>query len=126
MAVHVDVGDEWVVVRFTGVERLLTLKHGLELPVQAITAARVQPVPELKPELSWKVFGAYVPGVAIAGSFVWGDHPGGRQLWCVERDDEVLVVDVDAAACDLPYGRVVLQHPDRHDLAWWIAERVSV
>jgi hypothetical protein len=125
MAVHVDVGDEWVVVRFTGLERLLTMTHGAQLPIRAITSAQVQLLTEVDPELSWSPFATRVPGVAVAGSFAWDGHPGGRQLWCVERDAEVLVVDLDAEACELPYGRVVLQHPDRNDLAWWIAERVS-
>ena len=46
---------------------------------------------------------------------------GKRQLWCVYRDDEVLVID---NRLNRPC-RVVLQLPDRHDIAWYIGERLA-
>ena len=123
MGVQVHVDDDVVEVRFTGIELLLALKGHVALPVEAIRSARVAPVPELEAERSWRVFGSYLPGVAAAGTFAGRGDERGRQLWCVERDDEALVVELEPGP-EQPYRRVVLQHPDRHDLAWWIGERL--
>jgi hypothetical protein len=67
------------------------------------------------------VLGAYLPGYVAAGWFLVPDRPGARQFCCVQRDRDVLVVDTDL---ERP-TRLVLQHPDRARLAWWIAERVG-
>lgn len=123
MAVDVVVADEEVVVRFSGLERLLTLKGTLRLPMGTVRSARVAPVDQLRSGLGWELAGTHVPGLVTAGSFPLRDGGGGRQLWCVQRDDEALVVELEPLAGQ-PYRRVVLQHPDRHDLAWWIGERV--
>jgi hypothetical protein len=120
MGVDVFVFQEYVSIDFTGVERFLTLKGHLEVPMHDITSARVAPVSEVRPGLGWRVGGSYWPGRLITGHFTVPDHPGARQLWCVQRDDEVLVIETDL---DRP-RRIVLQHPDRHDIAWLIGERL--
>ena len=55
------------------------------------------------------------------GWFTVKDRKGARELWCVYKDPEVLVIDTRR---ERPC-RVVLQHPDRHDLAWYIGERLG-
>lgn len=124
MAVDVQVDDDQVAVGFSGLERLLTLKGGVELPIRSVASARVAPTAEVAAERAWRLFGSHLPGAVTAGEFSSKGEAEGRQLWCVERDDEVLVIDLHEDA-EIAYRRVVLQHPDRHDLAWWIGERVQ-
>ncbi|WP_208028706.1 hypothetical protein [Rhabdothermincola sediminis] len=120
MAVEVFVYQDHVTVDFTGTERILTLKGHLDLSMYEIESARVAPVDELRAELGWRVGGGYLPGFFITGWFTVPGRKGARQLWCVYRDREALVIETRR---DSP-RRVVLQHPYRHDLAWLIAERV--
>jgi len=125
MAVDVVVDDDVVLISFSGIERLLALRSRVILPTDAVDGAYVAPAAEVGEGLGWRPFGTRVPGVVTAGSFTADDEHGGHQLWCVERDDEVLVLDLVVGEGQ-PYDRVVLQHPDRHDLAWWIGERIPV
>ncbi len=120
MGVEVFVFQEYVSIDFTGLERLLTLKGHLDVPLHDITSARVVPLAEVRRGLGWRVGGSYWPGRLISGHFTVPDEPGARQLWCVQRDREVLVIDTDV---ERP-RRIVLQHPDRHDIAWLIGERL--
>lgn len=119
---HVFVSDPGVDIRFDGFDAAWTLRRRHHIPVEQLVSARVAPAAELRRELGWRLGGTYVPGSVTAGRFSFnGTRPGQRQLWCVYRDPEVLVIETSAAT----WSRVVLQHPDRHDLAWWIGERVA-
>ena len=120
MAVEVFVFQEYVSIDFTGVERLLTLKGHLEVPMRDIASARVASLSEVRQGLGWRVGGSYWPGRLVTGHFTVRDQPGARQLWCVQRDVEVLVIET---RLERP-RRIVLQHPDRHDIAWLIGERL--
>jgi hypothetical protein len=120
MSLDVHVHDDRVTVDLGGADRLWCLASHLEVPVAHITSARVAPVSEVKAGLSWRVGGAYWPGIVATGHYLVPDRKGARQFWCVYRDTEVLVIDTDL---DRP-ARVVLQHPDRDRLAWLIAERI--
>ena len=122
MAVGVHVSDDAVDVRFTGADRLITFAHGgVHLCMSDIVAARVVPRQGLREDLGWRVGGGYFPGRLATGWFAVKGAKGRRQLWCVYRDDEVLVIDT---RLDRPC-RVVLQLPDRHDIAWYIGERLA-
>lgn len=122
MAVHVFVSDQGVDIRFDGFDTVSTLRRRHHVPTDELVSARVAPTAEARSGLGWFLGGTYVPGVATAGRFtIAGSHPGRRQLWCVYRDPEVLVIETSSST----WSRVVLQHPDRHDLAWWIGERVN-
>jgi hypothetical protein len=122
MAVRVHVSDDAVDVRFTGADRLVTFAHGgVHLRMSDIVAARVMPRQGLREDLGWRVGGGYFPGRLATGWFTVKGAKGKRQLWCVYRDDEVLAIDTHL---DRPC-RVVLQLPDRHDIAWYIGERLA-
>lgn len=122
MSVHVFVSDPGVDIRFDGFDATWTLRRRHHIRVDQLVSARVVPTAEVRRDLGWRLGGTYIPGVATAGRFAFRDsRPGERQLWCVYRDPEVLVIDTSAST----WTRVVLQHPDRHDLAWWIGERVA-
>lgn len=121
MGVHVYVLDNAVDITFSGLDSIWTLKSQLHLPLRDIQRAYVAPVKELKKELGVRVGGTYLPGVAACGHYTVRGRRGARQLWCVYRDPEALVIDTKVSRP----ARVVLQIPDRHDLAWLIGERIQ-
>jgi hypothetical protein len=130
MAVDVYVHNETVDLSFTGLDRLVCFTDRILVPTAEIISARVRPVAEVKVDLGWRTLGTSLPGVMNAGSFTFRAWPssthatgmsGERQLWCVYRDPEVLVIDT---RWPRP-SRIVLQHPDRHNLAWFIGERIG-
>lgn len=121
MAVSVRVDDERVTIDFTGIDKVMTLTGRVVLPMGQIASARVVPRREPQALLGWRLCGGYWPGLLATGWFLVRGRKGARQLWCVYRDPEVLLVETHL---ERPC-RVVLQHPDRHDLAWWIGERLG-
>jgi hypothetical protein len=121
VGVAIHVSDRAVSVELDGLERVLALAGRLEIPMEHVVGARVAPLDSVRGGMGWRVLGAYLPGYVAAGWFLVPDRPGARQFCCVQRDRDVLVVDTDL---ERP-ARLVLQHPDRARLAWWIAERVG-
>jgi hypothetical protein len=121
MSVDVYVHPDTVDITFGGLDRLWALKDRLILPMDEITSARVVSRQEAQADLGWRVGGTYWPGVVAAGHYTVKGRKGARQLWCVYRDDEVLsITTTRERPC-----KVVLQHPDRHNLAWFIGERIT-
>jgi hypothetical protein len=122
MAVHVHVGDDVVDIRFTGLDKWLTLNpSGQRLAMADITVAAVVARADARVGRGWRIGGGRWGTSLATGWFTVKDRKGARELWCVYRDDEVLAIDtVLTKPC-----RVVLQHPDRHDLAWYIGERLA-
>jgi hypothetical protein len=121
VAVGVHVSADAVDIRFTGADRLITFAPGgVHLCMSDIVAARVVPRQGLHKGLGWRVGRGYFPGRLATGWFTVTGEKGKRQLWCVYRDHEVLVIDT---RLDRP-SRVVLQLPDCHDIAWYIGERL--
>ncbi len=120
MSLDVQVFDDKVTIDLDGVDQVWCLKRHLEIPMVHITSARVGSVHDVKDGLGWRVGGGYVPGRLATGHFTVPGRPDARQFWCVYRDEEVLIIDtsLDHPAC------VVLQHPDRERLAWFIGERI--
>ena len=86
-----------------------------------ITGARVMPRAEAMAQLRLAGRRRLLARRLATGWFTERDRKGVRELWCVYRDAEVLAIDT---TLDKPC-RVVLQHPDRHDLAWFIGERLA-
>jgi hypothetical protein len=120
MSVKVYVHDDRISIDLDGMEQVWCLARHLEVPIEHVTSARVAPLAEVREGLSWRVGGAYWPGVIATGNYLVPGRQGARQFWCVYRDQEVLVIDTDL---DRP-ARIVLQHPDRDRLAWLVAERI--
>lgn len=121
MAVDVEVFDDRVEIRFSGWDRVWCVSSGVTLRMADIESARVAAVAEVRPSVGLRMGGTYVPGRIMAGRYTVKERRGARQLWCVRKDPEVLVIDT---RIERP-ARVVLQHPDRHNLAWWIGERIG-
>lgn len=121
MAVEVVVRDDAVDIRFGGWDAVWAFRRSLVLPIADITSARVVPRGEALGLLRWRVGGTGLPGVVAAGRFTVRDRPGERAFVSVYRDDELLVIETRLERPRL----VILQHPDRHDIAWYIGERIG-
>jgi len=122
MAVHVHVSDDAVDITFTGADKWLTLNpSGQHLAIADISSARVEQRSAARAEAGWRVGGGQWFDSLTTGWFTVQGRKGYRQLWCAYKDTEVLVIDTRLTKpC-----RVVLQHQDRHDLAWYIGERLG-
>ncbi len=121
MAIDVQVLDDRVEIRFSGWDRVWCLSRGFELAVADIESARVAPREEVRRDVGWRLGGTAWPGRILAGRYTVKGRPNARQFWDVRKADEVLVIETRLQRpC-----RVVLEHPARHDLAWWIGERLG-
>lgn len=123
MTVNLVVCDDAIDVEVTGwFDRAMCLSSGFRLPMADIVGARLGTWDEARADLGWRTGGAYWPGLIATGWYSVRDRPGVRQWWAVFRGrDELLVIDT---RLDKPC-RLVLAHPDRARLAWWINERVA-
>ncbi len=123
MAVTLLVHDDSIDLQITGwFDRAMCLSSGLTLPLTEITGARLVGFDEAKASIALRVGGTWVPGLIATGWYAVRGRRGARELWAVFRDrEQVLVIDT---TLDRPC-RIVLGHPDRERLAWWINERLA-
>lgn len=121
MTISVEVGSDAVAIRFTGPDQLWTLSKGILLPYADILSVGVESRSVLQKDLGWRVGGGYFPGRMATGHFLSKTRRGARQLWAVYRDTELLVIETRR---DRPH-RVVLQTPDRENLARIISSRLQ-
>jgi hypothetical protein len=120
MAIDVFVGDRVVAVHLTGVDSVWSLRSRLLVPIDDIVSARVVDRDDALGRIGWKLGGTSIPGVVAAGTFGINGNDGDRAFCCTYRDEEFLEIETK-----LPRPRLILlQHPDRHELAWLIGERV--
>jgi len=121
MAVDVQVRDDAIDIALGGWDAVWAFARRRHLPMATVRSARVVPRREGLHLLGWRLGGTGLPGACIAGRFSVRGRKGERAFASVYRDRELLVIETS-----VPRPRyVVLQHPDRHDLAWWIGERVQ-
>jgi hypothetical protein len=120
MAIDVFVGDRVVAIHLTGLDAVWSLRSRLLVPVDEIVSARVVDRDDAMARLCWRLGGSSVPGVVAAGTFSLTTGDGDRAFCCTFRDEEFLEIKTT-----LPRPRLILlQHPDRRELAWLIGERV--
>jgi hypothetical protein len=120
VAVTAVVSDDSLDITLTGWDRLWALQRELSIPIGQITSARIVPRDVAVRQLRWRVGGTHWPGLVRAGHFSLRSGDG-RAFASVYRDAEVLEVTTRSANPRL----VLLQHPDRHDLAWYLGERIT-
>jgi hypothetical protein len=118
--VDVYVGDEQVAILLTGLDSVWALRSRLIIPLEDIVDARVIPRDSAREHLGWRFGGSYWPGTVAAGNFTVRGRHDQREFWSVYRDDEVLQLET---RLERP-RYIVLQHPDRHTIAWLIGERL--
>lgn len=120
VSVDVYVHPDTLDITFGGLDLILCRQDRLMLSMNEIISANVVDVERAAEGRGWRVLGSYWPGWVTTGCFPVRNRPGARQLWCVYRDPEVLMIEVDRPRLN----KIVLQHPDRHNLAWLIGERI--
>jgi len=123
MAIEVTVQDDAVEIRMTGAfDTAACMSGGVRVPMSDIESARLTSWDEVRADVGWQIAGAYVPGLIVTGWYTMKGRRGARQLLAIYRDRrELLVIDT---RLERPC-RIVLQHPDRQRLAWWINERTA-
>ena len=123
MAVSVVVTDTQVQIRCTGWDRFWSLSRGRTIELYEILSANVLPRSTVTSRLTWRIGGTHVPALIAAGHFLLRDdsqRPRARGWVLLHRDSEALVLELRGRTPKL----IALSHPDRHNLAWWIAERI--
>jgi hypothetical protein len=92
-------------IELTGLDAVYALEGGLVIPLDTITAVRVEPRQTME-----KQRGIRAPGVAFPGRIAVGTWRGrgGKQFWCVHAAERLLVVEVEHGE----YRRLVLEVPD--------------
>jgi hypothetical protein len=120
MPVDVYVGEEQVAILLTGIDSIWAFRSRLIIPTDEIVSARVVSRDQAKDHLGWRFGGTYWPGTVAAGNYTVRGRNDQRAFWSVYRDDEVLEIETNV---DRP-RYIVVQHPDRHTLAWLIGERL--
>lgn len=123
MAVSVVVTDSQVQIRCTGWDRILSLSKGRTIELFEILSVNVLPRSVITSRLTWRIGGLHFPGLIAAGHYLLRDdsqRPRARAWVLLHRDREALVLELRGRTPKL----VALSHPDRHNLSWWIAERL--
>jgi hypothetical protein len=123
MAVSVVVTDSQVHIRCTGWDRIWSLSRGRTIELFEILSANVLPRSVVRSRLTWRIGGTHFPGLIVAGHFLLRDdaqRPRARAWVLLHRDREALVLELRGRTPQL----IALSHPDRHNLAWWLAERI--
>lgn len=126
MAIDAVVNDSTLDVSLTGLDAVWGLRRRVSIPLDTVVSARVTPTASAKEQLGIRLHGTWFPGRLHAGTFLLADRPGPfrtrpRAFVFTRRASTVLEVHTtlnDPAV-------VLLEHPDAHDLAWFIGERIA-
>jgi hypothetical protein len=101
---EVELNDTTLTVKIEGWDRVWALKSQLEIPLEHVREARVDP----EARMSWKtlkIAGAHLPGVISAGRFY--EH-GDLTFWDVRDAEKAIVIELS----DERYKRLVIQVDD--------------
>lgn len=97
----VAVTDDTLRVEIAGLDKLLSLKSRLEIPLLHVRGATSDP--DIKNYRNgWRGPGTYVPGVITAGTF---HQAGDRVFWDVHNPAKAVVIELDGE----PYQRLVIE-----------------
>lgn len=104
MSTTISIEPDRLVVRLTGLDRFLTLRGRIEVPLRDVRGATADPgiVDEPKGR-RWP--GTHIPGVVVGGTFV---HDGERTFWNVRDRNRAVVVQLEHHR----YRRLVLDVDD--------------
>ncbi len=94
MAAKFEIVDDRLHVTIEGVDRVLSLRTHIDVPLSHVRGARVDPEAAHEIFRSVKVAGARIPGVVTAGSF-YGTGGDGWTFVDVHDPTRVVVVDLD-------------------------------
>jgi hypothetical protein len=120
MAVTVELTDTGIDVHLTGMDMVWSLRGAVTVPWSDVVGARVVGAKVARQRLLLRTVGTGLTGVVKAGRFTVRDEPGVREFWATYRDPEFLEIETT----QLQPKRIVLQAPDRAELAARINGRV--
>jgi len=121
MAVAVALTDTGIDVRLTGMDMVWSLRGTVAVPWSDVVGARVVDAQTARARLLLRLGGTGLAGVVKAGRFTVRGEPGVREFWATYRDPEFLEIETTQ---ERP-RRIVLQVPDRAELAAAINARVD-
>ena len=121
MAVTVSLTDAGIDVHLSGADMVWAIRGDLSVPWSDIVGARVVDAKEAKRRLMWRRSRHRVPGRRDRGDVHRAQRARVREFWSVYRDTELLEIETRN---DQP-KRIVLQTPDRAELAAAINARVA-
>jgi len=121
VAVAVALTDAGIDVKVSGMDTLWSLRGAISVPWSEVVEARVVDAKTARKRLMWRVGGTSWFGSATAGNFTVRNEPGVREWWVAYKDPELLEIETTR---DRP-KRIVLQVPDRAELAAAINERIG-
>ena len=121
MAVTVDLTDTGIDVKVSGMDTLWSLRGAISIPWSEVVGARVVEAAAARKRLNWRVGGTSWFSSATAGHFTVRREPGVREWWVAYRDPEFLEIETTR---ERP-KRIVLQVPDRAELAAAITARIA-
>ena len=112
MSVAARLAGERIVIELTGLDRLLSLKSRLEVPVAAIKSVEAKPRESIQrlPGRWLRLPGTYVPSMVHHGSYGLG---AGREFWAIFRQERVLVIRLEGER----YSRLILGVPNPDEVA---------
>jgi hypothetical protein len=101
---EVAINETTLTITIEGWDRVWALRSQLEIPLEHVQGARVDP----EVNLGWKrlkIAGTHLPGVIAAGTFY---EKGGLVFWDVHDAEQAIVIDLR----DERYKRLVIQVDD--------------
>ncbi len=100
----VSVGARELTVKFRGIHKFWTLRRRLEVPLEHVVDARMDPALAASSP-GWRLLGADLPGVAVAGRFI---SNGERAFWDLRNPTNAVVIELRGER----YKRLVLEVDD--------------
>lgn len=105
--VELEIKDDLLVVHVKGVDKFLAFKSQMDVPLSHIVDAHIGIDDQTKEEFKhlWRLPGAYMPGIVVAGSFVNKEN---KQFWDIHDKAKAIVIELT----DLEYNKLVLEVAD--------------
>lgn len=117
MAVKITIEDDKMVVNVLGIDKLLSFKGSLTIPLEHISS--VGPMPEIsRRDIGFKLAGSGIPGLIRAGTYKGKD---GLAFWNIRNFDNALMFELH----DERYSRLFIEVEDPEQTAALIESELS-
>ena len=103
--VDLTIADGKLLVNVRGVDKILSFKSSLEIPVEHIIGIRSDPAIAKEWWKGWRFPGTGIPGVITAGTYY---KDGQRVFWDVHNPDKAVVINLR----DETFDRLVVETED--------------
>jgi hypothetical protein len=102
---EIELSNESLVVKVTGVDKVLALKSRLEVPLEHVSGVEIRPEAARAWWHGYRMPGTHIPGVITAGSFY---QSGEWVFWDVHDPDKTVAIQLRHEH----YTRLVIQVDD--------------